>query len=62
MIYIVAFLVVCIGILLFLHYRTKGRMSRNLQYMTEKLEAITATDSAERLLLVTDGTRSCVIC
>lgn len=54
MIYVVAFLVVCVGILLFLHYRTKGKMNRNLQYISEKLEAITATDSAERLLLVTD--------
>lgn len=57
MIYVVALLVVCLGVLLFLHFRTKRKMSRELQYMTEKLKFITATDSAERLLLVTDDQR-----
>ncbi|PAF19115.1 sensor histidine kinase [Terribacillus saccharophilus] len=54
MIYFVAFLVVCLGVLLFLHFRTKRKMSQDLQYMTKKLTAITETDSAERLLLMTD--------
>ena len=54
MIYVVAFLVVCVGILLLLHFRSKRKMNRHLQYMTEKLNAITAADSTERLLLVTD--------
>jgi signal transduction histidine kinase len=57
MIYVVALLIVCLGVLLFLHFRTKRKMSRELQYMTEKLKVITATDSAERLLLVTDDQR-----
>lgn len=54
MIYIVVFLMVCIGSLLFLHLRTKRKMSSHLQYMTKKLKAITEKDSAERLLLVTN--------
>ncbi|SDC36724.1 Signal transduction histidine kinase [Terribacillus halophilus] len=54
MIYLVASLIMCVSILLLLYFRAKRKMNRHLQYMTEKLNAITAEDSTERLLLVTD--------
>ncbi|MFP7492931.1 sensor histidine kinase [Terribacillus saccharophilus] len=57
MMYVAAFLALCLLISLFLHYRAKKKMGSDLEYMAKKLKSITVSGSSERLLLMTEDQR-----